>query len=240
MKSHASRDVNSVQINEVSAECLSRQGQQEVQCIFAGCAFSSANRMQSHSMKRHPKRAADIADLSIVLEEGQPLAHHLTYDSDASISSDEEKDAKRDEPVNGQRKRTKTSFRDRTCSYCGKKFPSPSQLKNHIWVHTGEKPFSCDRCSSQFSQKKYLNIHMRRHMKDKPFACNLCESRFVTLAELQRHLTHHSGLRKFSCGQCSKKFALKSCLVTHMRVHTGEKPFPCDQCVPRGSRRKVI
>ena len=137
--------------------------------------------MQSHFMRRHPNREADIADLLILLEEGQPLPQLKTYEGDtSSCSSDEEED----EHVNERLRLTKTSHSDRTCSYCGKEFQCPSHLQRHIRVHTGEKPFSCDRCPSELSQKSHLDVHMRRHTSDKPFTCHLCQGRFVTSVDI--------------------------------------------------------
>ena len=179
LKSHENRDAEDEEMKQASTRCPTRQKQQEVQCIFEGCenVYSSAKDIQSHLMRRHGNRAADIADLSIVLEEGHSLktASLKTDESDASSSSNEKKDTNGDE----QQKMTKKSLHNKTCSNCGKKFQSLSKLQQHIRAHTGEKPFPCDRCPSKFSHKGHLEIHMRRHTKDKPFACNLCSSRFV-------------------------------------------------------------
>ena len=214
---------------------------QQVPCVFEGCecVYSSAKKMQSHFMRRHPNREADIADLLVLLEEGQPLPALKTYDGDTSSdsSSNEEGDHRADDQANEQRKSTEKSVRNRECSYCGRKFQYRSQLEEHIRVHTGEKPFLCDRCPSKFTAKSSLKMHiMRRHTNEKPISCSLCSSRFVTSFELQQHLIAHSGEKRFSCEQCSKKFTQRAGLLRHMRVHTGEKPFPCDQCSKKFSQ----
>ena len=73
-------------------------------------------------MRRHPNSEADIADLLVLIREGQPLPPLKTYDGDtSSSSSDEEEDQSEDDRANEQRKSAKKSVGDRTCSYCGKK-----------------------------------------------------------------------------------------------------------------------
>lgn len=75
----------------------------------------------------------------------------------------------------------------RLCPFCGVEFLS-TNIKRHIMVHTGEKPFACKYCSYRSSQKTNLLKHELTHTGEKPFKCPYCDHRSVQSVNLDRHL----------------------------------------------------
>ncbi|XP_056151379.1 zinc finger protein 770-like [Lampris incognitus] len=47
------------------------------------------------------------------------------------------------------------------CPTCLKIFSSPSKLKRHFLIHTGQKPFPCMVCGKAFRQETHVNSHLR-------------------------------------------------------------------------------
>ena len=45
------------------------------------------------------------------------------------------------------------------CSVCYKQFSRNSHLKDHMLIHTGEKPFECSVCHKQFNCKGACKRH---------------------------------------------------------------------------------
>ncbi len=65
------------------------------------------------------------------------------------------------------------------CSLCSKSFPTPGDLKSHMYVHNGSWPFKCDICNRGFSKQTNLKNHLLLHSGDKPHECQLCGKRWV-------------------------------------------------------------
>ena len=64
------------------------------------------------------------------------------------------------------------------CRICDKHFETPSHLKIHIRVHSGQKPFKCKVCDQCFSQSGSLTQRMRIHSGQKPYKCYVCDQCF--------------------------------------------------------------
>lgn len=51
------------------------------------------------------------------------------------------------------------------CTFCSYHTAVYSNLKKHVFIHTGEKPFKCSTCGRGFTQKPHLMYHSRTHIK---------------------------------------------------------------------------
>ena len=54
------------------------------------------------------------------------------------------------------------------CGACRKCFTNTSKLKQHMLIHTGDKPYTCNLCLKQFTKAGNLKTHMIIHTSIKP------------------------------------------------------------------------
>uniref|UniRef100_A0A8C8GA63 C2H2-type domain-containing protein n=1 Tax=Oncorhynchus tshawytscha TaxID=74940 RepID=A0A8C8GA63_ONCTS len=111
------------------------------------------------------------------------------------------------------------------CPVCGNELANSGSLRNHMRLHTGERPYAC--------------LHW-----EKPYKCNHCNQYFSQVPELRRHLISHTGEvylcpicgkalwdpHTLRCELCGKAYTMATKLRCHMKSHLEEKSYKCPTC----------
>jgi len=161
-------------------------------CHYQNCfeCFSTIENQETHEINIHGQlylETDNFSDQLSSVEHSLDGALTVAVDAESMLCS------------------VKSQLGQNRCVFCKVDYKSPSKLKEHIRVHTGENPFCCRICNRFFSQKSTLTRHMANHFGD-------------------------IGDRCFDCQYCDASFKLKSFLTKHIRIHTGESCFHCEHC----------
>ncbi|XP_062499473.1 Krueppel-like factor 13 [Corticium candelabrum] len=95
----------------------------------------------------------------------------------------------RDKPATFQ-----TPKRKHPCPHCDVSCSNHGQLRGHMRVHTGERPFRCKfhNCTRSFARNEELTRHKRIHSGHRPYSCSLCRKSFGRKDHLNKHQRTHA------------------------------------------------
>lgn len=135
---------------------------------------------------------------------------------------------------------THEKVRRHSCRFCPKNFANSQNLKQHMRIHTGERPFVCSHCGKRFTQSGSLHVHLKTHSEHFPYSCAECGAKFRLRSGLTRHRLKHTGERPHVCTHCGKGFRQKHELNSHTLSHTDSKPFNCIHCGAAFRQRRAL
>ncbi|XP_022202415.1 zinc finger protein PLAG1 isoform X2 [Nilaparvata lugens] len=130
------------------------------------------------------------------------------------------------------------------CPKCPKTFGSPGKLSQHMYSHTGERPFACQFCPKAFSSKFKLVRHMLIHSDQRQYTCQMCERTFHRKDHLKNHAKVHDPIKSiYTCNRpgCGKQYSSLLSFRKHTAVHAAEDGnLECTMCGQKFASKEEI
>ena len=198
-----------------------QSSEKQFECEVCHKYFTRKGNLKTHLKKIHTDPATSPSDKTFECD-----VCNRTFNSKATLNAHRKK-KHNDLAASGV---SPTS--DRTCPHCGEFFAYPSAMKQHVTVHTGERPFGCDVCNKSFSRKASLNCHQKKMHTDlateQDRTCPICGLVFDFPSRMKRHMIQHTGEKPYQCSICVEYFSQAAALEEHhQKMHKkGKERIP--------------
>lgn len=201
-------------------------------CQKCDLSFDQCSRLWSHMFSEHRTNCYTFTcnlcvDMEVAVKNVTFLTRHMYKRHKKSIKL--EMTPRNDE----LKKRCKVSVDGSEmfkCEECGAHLKNIWSLREHMMIHTGEKPHICQACQKSFRNRGKLNVHYRRvHEQIRTHQCNHCGRAFSDKSNLTVHIRTHTAEKKYMCELCGAEFAQWATLYNHKFKHNDVK-FKCTYC----------
>ncbi|KAL1132822.1 hypothetical protein AAG570_010774 [Ranatra chinensis] len=106
------------------------------------------------------------------------------------------------------------------CQVCGRVLSTKATLKEHMFIHSGEKPFECLLCGKKIRHRANFIIHVQGHSLGQPHVCLNCGVSFPKRSELNSHVAaEHPEDRPYNCIICGMRFRTETRFHKHAVTH---------------------
>ena len=110
------------------------------------------------------------------------------------------------------------------CDYgnCDKHYRTKFSLRRHYLAHFGIKQHQCPHCEKRFALAQYLTEHIYTHTGEKPFVCTYkgCNKRFRQAGKLSLHKKKHALVNFSESSDVKTHFGETNCpLATIEAIH---------------------
>lgn len=250
--------VRSFLVDLVQKEALKKKEQEQLE------VQQKSEIKSSEETESKPLPLPKSSNVEVLNESDESTIHEVDYEDDGDLVLLDDSDVDEvDENEVGielnwidlEQKAQKQSIE---CFLCGKSVASSYNLRRHMMIHTGERPFGCDMCFKRFREFSDLKKHRRIHSTQTNFKCMVCRVNEPSIYDPTKCIACDKSAsgdgiqdmadllldsvpnlvppcpggskKEFECPMCSRIFGTRHNLKRHFMIHTGEKPFSCTIC----------
>ena len=194
---------------------LSHSDKKPFKCHLCGWGFHQKTNMERH-LASHTKEG-----------EGHPCKYCNSWFTTKSVVSLHIRDAHQGKPATKtSRYEDDDNYNpNKTAENPVKKLTRPDTIIQPTVGDDDLSNLKCNICGKTFVKKTNLKHHLMLHRGEKPWKCHICGWRFVQKCNLKKHIeTHSSGTYK--CPHCDVKFASKGAVSGHIDLVHSSKQNP--------------